>query len=163
MTQWAAVMTKRSAISAPPQKNTPSKAMATCQVCSPTSASSLPIILRLSPSLDSSRLTVCSRSLVDPKRCSDGLIRHGCKVSCMPSRTEDRRRRLWLIPSSLLLPLSPLPLLPPQRPDSSEGIRCGDWSPELSSFICRTDLRPQSGDSETKERLHHRHCRDILL
>lgn len=93
MTQWAAVMTNRSAISAPPQKNTPSKAMATCQVCSPTSASSLPIILRLSPSLDSSRLTVCSRSLVDPKRRSDRLVRQGCKVSCTPSRTADRRRR----------------------------------------------------------------------
>jgi len=47
MTQWAAVMTNRSAISAPPQKNTPSRATATCHVYSPTLASSPPTILRL--------------------------------------------------------------------------------------------------------------------
>lgn len=48
MRQWAAVMTNRSAISAPPQKNSPFSAIATCQVCSPNSASVPPMILRLS-------------------------------------------------------------------------------------------------------------------
>lgn len=161
MTQWAAVMTNRSAISAPPQKNTPSRAMATCQVCSPIYTSLPPMILRLSSSLNSSRRTVWSRSLADPKWPPDMLIRHGCETPCSPPRTAERRmsRCRWPIalPSSsppllILPPLSPLLSLPLQRPNSNDGVRCCDWSLKLSSFICRTDVRPQSGDSETKER-----------
>jgi len=155
MTQWAAVMTNRSAISAPPQKNTPSRAMATCQVCSPMYASSLPMILRLSPSMSSSRLTVCSRSLTDPNWPPDWLIRNGCDTSCTPPRIAERRmsRCRWtIVLPSFSLALSPLPPLPAQRPDSNDGVR---WL-KLSSFICRTDVRPQSGDSETKERHHLR-------
>lgn len=165
MTQWAAVMTNRSVISAPPQKNTPSRAMATCQVCSPMYVSSLPMILRLSPSLNSSRSTVCSPSLADPKWSPDRLIRPFCKTPCSPPRTAERRmsRCRWLIALPPLLSLSPLPPLPPQRPDSNDGVRCGAWSLKLSSFICRTDGRPQSGDSETKERRRRLRTSVIIL
>jgi len=146
-------MTNRSAISAPPQKNTRSRAMATCQVCSPIYASSLPMILRLLPSVNSSLRTMCSRSLTDPKWPSDRLIRHGCKTSYPPPRIAERRmsRCRWIIALPSFSPLlSPLPL---QRPDSDDGVRCDDCWLKLSSFICRTDVRPQSGDSETKKRL----------
>lgn len=152
MTQWAAVMTNRSAISAPPQKNTPSNAMATCQVCSPTSASSLPMILRLSPSPNSSRH---SRSPAVPKWRPDRLSHGCCRTSCTPPRAAADRRRSRC---RRLISLTPLPPLPPQRPDSNVGFRCGDWSSKWSSFIfCRTDVRPQSGDSETNIKGRRRH------
>lgn len=136
ITQWAAVMTNRSAISAPPQKNTPSRAMATCQVCSPMSASSLPMILRLSPSTSSSP--------ANRNRTGSERLRHD-RVTA--DRRKIRCRLLFAFPAPS----------PRQRPNSNDGVRRADGSLELwSSFIFRTeDVIPQSGDSEIEGR--HRH------
>lgn len=160
MTQCAAVMTNRSSMSAPPQKNSPSSAMATCHVCSPMAASLPPMILRFSPpppappppppppSRNSGR---CSLVGVrrwwpppPPPRTLNGaerLHRPGTvAVRSSNDRCCLRSRRLSIGP------------WPSQWPVPDEGVRCGDGgSSKRSSRNGRSmDDIPQSGDSETR-------------
>lgn len=126
-------MTNRSEISAPPQKNSPSNATAACQVCSPTSESVPPIILRLTPPSPTS-------SSRNSRRTSTWcLVRQTCglTVACVASRsTLARRLNLW--PSQL------------PDPDDDEVI-CGVDGDRLlsSSFVINplSEVKPQSKDS----------------
>lgn len=156
MTQWAAVITNRSAISAPPQKNNPSIAMATCHVCSPTIESSPPTILRLlwplPRSSRNSRRRITSRPVaVQWSRPLDGAgwPPHHFTTSFPPPpppppTTVERFLSLCCRPFDLL----PSPLAFTQRPEPDDGVKCGGVSlPKLSSCGEPTDDRPQSGDS----------------
>lgn len=140
MTQCAAVMTNRSEISAPPQKNSPFRATAACHVCSPTSASAPPMILRLwwppSPASVAVSSASCRRRNEDNVGVAGRSHHHHRDAE---RRLLSRCRRSG--PSSS------------QRPDAGRGPSSSSWPTGAwdDGAADDDDGRPQSGVSETQK------------